>query len=89
MIDDSQGMSFTEFSYQLLQGYDFWHLLEKEDCVLQVRIGEENLLISLTYMDDAVWRKRSMGKYNRWNRIYQAPVQEVGLRLYCPSPHGF
>ena len=30
------GMSFTEFSYQLLQGYDFLHLYEKENCKLQM-----------------------------------------------------
>ena len=30
------GMSFTEFSYQLLQGYDFLHLYENENCRLQM-----------------------------------------------------
>ena len=30
------GMSFTEFSYQLLQGYDFLHLYEQEGCKLQM-----------------------------------------------------
>mgnify|MGYP001668084417 CR=1 FL=1 len=30
------GMSFTEFSYQLLQGYDFLHLFETQDCKLQM-----------------------------------------------------
>ena len=30
------GMSFTEFSYQLLQGYDFLHLFETEGCRLQM-----------------------------------------------------
>ena len=30
------GMSFTEFSYQLLQGYDFLHLYEKENCKIQM-----------------------------------------------------
>ena len=30
------GMSFTEFSYQLLQGYDFLHLYESEGCKLQM-----------------------------------------------------
>ena len=30
------GMSFTEFSYQLLQGYDFLHLYEHEGCKLQM-----------------------------------------------------
>jgi len=30
-----QGISFTEFSYSLLQAYDFAHLYETEGCVLQ------------------------------------------------------
>ena len=30
------GMSFTEFSYQLLQGYDFLYLYEHENCRLQM-----------------------------------------------------
>ena len=30
------GLSFTEFSYQLLQGYDFAHLFEKEGVTLQI-----------------------------------------------------
>ncbi len=34
--DAGQGMSFTEFSYQLLQGYDFLHLYQTEGCRLQL-----------------------------------------------------
>ena len=34
--DSSVGMSFTEFSYQLLQGYDFLYLYEHEGCRLQM-----------------------------------------------------
>ncbi|MCX6182322.1 MAG: tyrosine--tRNA ligase [Bacteroidetes bacterium] len=30
------GLSFTEFSYQLIQGYDFFHLNEKHNCKLQM-----------------------------------------------------
>ena len=32
----SQGMSFTEFTYQLLQGYDFAYLNEHKNCKLQM-----------------------------------------------------
>jgi tyrosyl-tRNA synthetase len=31
-----KGMSFTEFTYQLVQGYDFYYLWEKRDCMLQM-----------------------------------------------------
>jgi tyrosyl-tRNA synthetase len=34
--DSGEGMSFTEFSYQLLQGYDFLHLYQEYDCKLQM-----------------------------------------------------
>lgn len=30
------GLSFTEFSYQILQGYDFQCLFEQHDCILQM-----------------------------------------------------
>ena len=30
------GMSFTEFTYQLIQGYDFYHLYKEYNCVLQM-----------------------------------------------------
>ena len=30
------GMSFTEFSYQLVQGYDFYHLWKEHGCMLQM-----------------------------------------------------
>ena len=34
--DAKVGMSFTEFSYQLLQGYDFLYLYQHMDCKLQM-----------------------------------------------------
>ena len=34
--DSNVGMSFTEFSYQLLQGYDFMFLYQHENCRLQM-----------------------------------------------------
>ena len=36
MEDRSSGISFTEFSYMLLQGYDFYHLRHALNCELQV-----------------------------------------------------
>jgi len=31
-----EGMSFTEFTYQLIQGYDFYHLYKTHNCLLQM-----------------------------------------------------
>ena len=34
--ESSDGMSFTEFTYQLVQGYDFLHLFKSHDCTIQM-----------------------------------------------------
>jgi len=34
--DSKTGMSFTEFTYQLFQGYDFYHLYKENNCKLQM-----------------------------------------------------
>jgi tyrosyl-tRNA synthetase len=35
-LDGATGMSFTEFSYQLVQGFDFYHLYTHKNCRLQM-----------------------------------------------------
>src|SRR5476649_22941 len=35
-INGDTGMSFTEFTYQLVQGYDFYYLWKNKNCVLQM-----------------------------------------------------
>jgi tyrosyl-tRNA synthetase len=35
-LEDGNGLSFTEFSYQLIQGYDFFHLWKNENCTIQL-----------------------------------------------------
>lgn len=34
-IEGETGISYTEFAYQLMQGYDFYHLYKNEGCKLQ------------------------------------------------------
>ena len=34
--ESKEGMSFTEFTYQLVQGYDFLHLYSNKNCKLQI-----------------------------------------------------
>ena len=34
-LDSENGMSFTEFCYQLMQGFDFYHLFVNKNCKLQ------------------------------------------------------
>ncbi len=36
LTGEGEGMSFTEFTYQLIQGYDFYHLHKHHNCKLQM-----------------------------------------------------
>ncbi len=36
LAEDGAGLSFTEFSYQLVQAADFWHLYQHYNCKLQM-----------------------------------------------------
>ena len=35
-LDREQSLSYTEFNYMILQAYDFYQLIKKHDCVLQL-----------------------------------------------------
>jgi len=35
-LEDGNGLSFTEFTYQLIQGYDFLHLYKNNNCSVQL-----------------------------------------------------
>jgi len=35
-LEGETGISFTEFSYQLIQGYDFFHLWKNRNCLIQM-----------------------------------------------------
>ena len=52
---DDQGISFTEFSYQLLQSMDFHHLLKAKDCRLQ--LGGSDQWGNITAGIDPIHRK--------------------------------
>lgn len=49
------GLSFTEFTYQLLQGYDFLHLYEEKGCKLQ--LGGSDQWGNITTGSELVRRK--------------------------------
>lgn len=40
-LNSEEGMSFTEFSYQVLQGYDFLYLFENYDVTIQLGGGDQ------------------------------------------------
>lgn len=58
LIDPSQSISFTEFSYMLLQAYDFAHLHAEYGCDLQVGGSDQwgNIVSGVDYI------RRSAGK---------------------------
>ena len=45
----SDGMSFTEFTYQLFQAYDFYHLMKNYDCKIQMGGSDQWGNICLLY----------------------------------------
>lgn len=48
-MESQQGISFTEFTYQLLQAYDFYHLYKNYGCSVQVGGSDQwgNILAGL------------------------------------------
>lgn len=59
--ESSAGMSFTEFTYQLLQGYDFLHLYEAKGCKLQM--GGSDQWGNITTGTELIRRKASGEAY--------------------------
>lgn len=57
-LESENGISFTEFSYMLLQAFDFWFLYENKQCVMQ--IGGSDQWGNITAGTDLI-RKRSAG----------------------------
>ncbi len=56
-----QGMSFTEFSYQLIQAYDFLYLFQQHQCALQ--IGGSDQWGNMTTGTELIRRKLSKSAY--------------------------
>jgi tyrosyl-tRNA synthetase len=55
------GISFTEFSYQLVQAYDFWHLWKTERCELQM--GGSDQWGNITAGTELISRKEGAGAH--------------------------
>lgn len=59
--ESKEGMSFTEFTYQLIQGYDFLHLYEHHNCLLQM--GGSDQWGNITTGTELIRRKLSGKAY--------------------------
>lgn len=46
------GLSYTEFSYMLLQAYDFWHLYQNHHCLVQIGGSDQwgNITAGIEYL---------------------------------------
>ncbi|KAG0171064.1 tyrosyl-tRNA synthetase [Apophysomyces sp. BC1034] len=54
-LESTQGISFTEFSYQLLQAYDFSYLYDKHEC--RVQLGGSDQWGNITAGIDLIGKK--------------------------------
>ena len=71
------GISFTEFSYMLLQAYDYLHLFDTEGCRLQ--IGGSDQWGNITAGIDLIRKKRSAEAYGlTWPLITKADGAKFG-----------
>ena len=76
-IGSDSGISYTEFSYQLLQSYDFYHLWEKHKCRLQC--GGSDQWGNITAGIDFARRKGSPQMYGlTWPLVTKADGTKFG-----------
>ena len=67
--ENSAGMSFTEFTYQLIQGYDFYHLHKHYNCLLQMGGSDQ-------------WGNITTG--TELVRRMNAPAEAKAFAMTCP-----
>ncbi len=76
-MDGDQGISFTEFSYMLLQAFDFWWLHEHHDCRLQV--GGSDQWGNITAGIDLVRRRSGAAVHGlTWPLMTRSDGQKFG-----------
>ncbi|MEJ7783367.1 MAG: tyrosine--tRNA ligase [Solirubrobacteraceae bacterium] len=71
-----QGLSFTEFSYQILQAHDFAHLRKTEGCELQV--GGTDQYGNITAGTDMI-RRRDLG--SAWGLVWPLLTKADGTKF--------
>jgi tyrosyl-tRNA synthetase len=73
---EGQGISFTEFSYMLLQAYDFLHLYDTEGCTLQ--IGGSDQWGNITMGIDLI---RKLRRVESWGLTSPLVVKADGTKF--------
>ena len=75
--ESSQGMSFTEFTYQLVQGYDFLYLRKNYDCMLQM--GGSDQWGNITTGGELIRRKAGLDAYGlTWPLMTKSDGKKFG-----------
>lgn len=74
--DREQGISFTEFTYMLLQAYDFLHLYDTEGCTLQV--GGSDQWGNITLGADLIRRVRAQ---RAWGLTFPLLTKSDGTKF--------
>ncbi|KAI8060724.1 tyrosine-tRNA ligase [Gongronella butleri] len=69
-LDSTQGISFTEFAYQLLQAYDFYYLYKHHDC--RIQLGGSDQWGNITAGIDMIGRR---------NPVDQASPKAYGITI--------
>lgn len=73
----SDGMSFTEFTYQLVQGYDFLHLRKNYNCMLQM--GGSDQWGNITTGGELIRRKEGLEAYGlTWPLMTKSDGKKFG-----------
>lgn len=73
----SDGMSFTEFTYQLVQGYDFLHLRKNYGCMLQM--GGSDQWGNITTGSELIRRKEGLEAYGlTWPLMTKSDGKKFG-----------
>lgn len=75
--ESAQGMSFTEFTYQLVQGYDFLYLRKNYGCVLQM--GGSDQWGNITTGGELIRRKEGLDAYGlTWPLMTKSDGKKFG-----------
>ncbi len=77
-MEGDSGISYTEFSYQLLQAYDFYHLRKTHNCELQ--IGGSDQWGNLTAGTDLI-RKKLGHETNAWGWTFPLITKSDGTKF--------
>lgn len=95
-LEGDSGLSFTEFSYQLIQGYDFYHLWKHYDCKIQMGGSDQwgNIVTGVEFIrrqagESAYALTTQLIKKSDGNKFGKTESGAVWLDPHKTSPYKF